>query len=297
MPGRSARKYDGLKPLPQQGDNPLSRAVKKTRAKPPTAQVQQAAVAKPYERTAKDETSINAYRERRSTRAPFPPLKLKVQANTVANLSSEYGDEEVAEAMQANALGLGDRMEFVSPVKGIVNLTSRNGAVDAVDLNEMLALVVGIGPTNTTEAMLAVQMAAIHSAAMTSALRLRHADTAEGLAIHTKAVNNLTRTFAVQAEALKKLRGTGEQRVVVEHRHYHLAPGSQAVFGDVTAPTGGGVPPKIEEQSHERMLLPERSAVLGPLEADGAPMPSVGTEGQESVPIPRRPGRSALRAV
>ena len=98
--------------------------------------------------------------------------------------------------------------------------------------------------------------------------------------------------FAIQAETMKKLKGTGEQRVVVEHRHYHLAPGSQAVFGDIVK--GEGVSPKIEDQSHERggMLLSERDAMLGALETHGLQVSGTGGVRKDSLPVSRGQGRS-----
>lgn len=99
------------------------------------------------------------------------------------------------------------------------------------------------------------------------------------------------RTFTTQVETLKKYRATGQQKMTVEH--INVFPGGQAAVGMFT----GGMGPKSENgnQSHGKdgMLLPERTSVLGQIEANGLPMPSPGGERQESVPLPWGTGGSA----
>lgn len=105
-------------------------------------------------------------------------------------------------------------------------------------LNVGLAVVSGIQPENEIEAMLAVQMAATHEAAMDMLAATKNAtmvpqlQTAGGLAV------KLLRTFAAQTEALAKLRRGGNQTVRVEHVHVHS--GGQAIVGNVTATGGAG---------------------------------------------------------
>lgn len=250
----------------------------------------------PYEPTAGEKVVIERYQARVAARRRFPELKATTDGSGVAQIASDHKDETTALALQLDALGLGSHHEFTSILKGVCNFTSHRGAVSAGNMTEAIALVVGMEPQNTTEAMLSVQMAAVHLATMEAARRLNvTASNAEAISVNTKALNNLTRTFAMQAETMKKLKGGGEQKVTVEHRHYHLAsgaiaPGSQAVLGDVK---GGGGQSKMEHQPHERLHLSEREAVLGYLEAHGMPVSSAGSEGLERVPLPRGEGRSA----
>ena len=220
--------------------------------------------------------------------------------NGVSHVSSDHPDEGTAQLLQTYALGIATVEELNMVVKEVVNLTHREGTTDQIAMNEMLAMIVGIGPTNTVETMLAIQMAAIHRATINSAVKLRDSSALDVAAYRAKTLNNLSRTFATQAETLKKLRSSGEQKVVVEHKHYHLAAGAiadgaQAVLGDVTGGTGG----LIEKggQSHERMLLSERAAMLGTLETDALPVQGASPEGQASVPFPRRASRGAIRAA
>ncbi len=192
-----------------------------------------------YVPTDREARGLQTFKDRREQRPAFPSLKIDISpASGVASVAPDHKDHIAATSMQIAALGLSDVREFNALLKNVINCTQSSDKANEGQANEMLALVVGIGPTNSVEAMLAVQMAAVHGAAMTAATRLHVSKTVEQTAANMKAFNNLTRTFAVQAETLKKLRGSGEQRVVVEHKHYHLAsgaiaPGSQAVLGDV----------------------------------------------------------------
>ena len=152
-----------------------------------------------------------------------------------------------------------------------------------------MAMVQGVEPKDEVEAMLAVQMAAIHSATVRMATEMRNANSMERLEFFERSLNRLARTFTTQVEALKKNR-TGAQKVIVEHRHYHLhqeAPDAEA---------GVGVPEELEHQSHVRSL-PEREAVLSHLEAHRQPLPGTGGERKERLQVPRSKGRSTARAA
>ena len=100
-----------------------------------------------------------------------------------------------------------------------------------LELNHSLSIVRGIGPTDTVEALLAVQMAAVHDAAIASARRLAKAETIEQQDSASSSFNKLSRTFAAQVEALKRHRSAGEQNVIV--KHVHVYPGGQAVVGNL----------------------------------------------------------------
>ena len=138
---------------------------------------------------------------------------------------------------------------------------------DVKRLNAMLALLDGCQPANEVEALLLAQMAAAHDLGMEMAWRAKQADWVP----QTEATGNLAvklmRTFALQAEALAKLKRGGEQRVKVEH--VHVYPGGQAIVGDVH--TGGGVPAKIEDQPHA--ITDARNDLLRCQDAEREPVP------------------------
>lgn len=252
----------------------------------------------------REKASLARLDKRKAEAAPLPKVTVeKLEKDGVLKMGVEHDSADLvtAAALQMSALGLTYLAEDETFLRAATNICMRNGAIDAAELNGVLALVAGMKPDNTIEALLALQMAALHQTAMRLAASLRQADELEALQWRSKTFNNLTRTFATHAETLQRLRTKpGQQKVTVEHRHYYLAPGAiaeggQAVLGDVS---GGGGKNQIEDQSDERdgMLLSERAAMLGALETNGHAMQGAGPEWKEGVPVPRRPSRSADRA-
>jgi hypothetical protein len=106
--------------------------------------------------------------------------------------------------------------------------------------------------------MLAAQMAAVHVATMTFARDLAP--------VNTSAFNKLTRTFAMQMEALKRYRSDAEQKVTLQH--VSVAEGGQAIVGNVTqAPRENGQEAAQEKAATPPPTLPNTNVV---------PMPSMG---------------------
>lgn len=251
-----------------------------------------------YTPTKREAAALERFDQRRLARRKFPKLQASTDDKGVASIRSDHADELVAQAMQHDALGIVDPAEFTSLIKGVFNFTIKDGKPDVVTANEAFQLIVGLDPGNTTEALLATQMAAIHLATMDAARRLHTTpNTVEAAACNAKILNNLTRTFALQAETMKKLKSKGEQKVVVEHKHYHLHQAPDGQIKDQTSEfdpaEGGGADPETEHQPHERGI-PERQAMLGHLEANGLPLPGAGGEGLERVPISRGQRGSAI---
>jgi hypothetical protein len=141
-----------------------------------------------------------------------------------------------------------------------------------------VAALVGIGPKDELEGMIAAQLLAAHSAAMECYRRAMLGEqTFEGRRENLSQANKLSRTYAVLLDALNHHRGKGQQKVTVEHVHVHS--GGQAVVGMVEIP-GGGCQPKSKEQPHaipfasgiempspnpERSTVPSASDVERPL--------------------------------
>lgn len=119
----------------------------------------------------------------------------------------------------------------------LVLLSSNSNTVSQKELSFMSDGVIGIGPKDHVEAMLATQMMAIHSATVTFARRLKSAQTSEQFQTYAGTLNKLARTFAAQAEALKRYRTGGKQHISVKHVHVHE--GGQAIVGNVTKGAGG----------------------------------------------------------
>jgi hypothetical protein len=135
-------------------------------------------------------------------------------------------------------------------------LWTRNFDANTRDQQIKAALVglIGIGPTDELEAMMAAQLIAAHSAAIECYRRAMIGEqTFEGRRENLNQANKLSRTFAVLLDTLNHHRGKGQQKVTVEHVHVHS--GGQAVVGVVEP--GGGHRSKSEEQSHADQIAHE----------------------------------------
>ena len=94
-----------------------------------------------------------------------------------------------------------------------------------------LSMFTGIAPRTEIETMLAAQMIACHNLSMEAVLRAsRPEQSLKGQVEHANQANKLMRTFALQTEALSKLRGDSKTVTV---KHVTVAEGGQAIIGDV----------------------------------------------------------------
>lgn len=197
-------------------------------------------------------TEWRAQREELSTR--IAKIRLKPNGEATEITRPEGMDVEVWSARLARTFGTassGAQRGLITQLNGIVsqglldsagNVTSDH-ADEEERLNTALAHVADIGPKDGLEALLAVQMVAVHRTAME---QLRRAQIQQSLGSgvtgeRTEYINHcvaratrLLRTFTAQLDALNRHRGKGpsEQRVVVEHVHVH--DGGQAIVGAVS---------------------------------------------------------------
>jgi hypothetical protein len=133
-----------------------------------------------------------------------------------------------------------------------------------------LLAMVGIGPKDEIEGMLAAQMVAIHNASMECLRRSMIPE--QPFEARTEALRQagkLSRTYAMQMEALQRYRGKGQQKMTVEHVHVHS--GGQAIVGSVTG--GAGVPSKSEEQPDARQLAHAPEPALRSQDAEREAVP------------------------
>ena len=99
-------------------------------------------------------------------------------------------------------------------------------------VNASLAFIEGAKPRDEVECALVIQMACTHAAAMAVLASLaRTHGVARNVAAVASAAGRLLRAYAVQVEALRRLRSGGSQFVRVEH--VHVNEGGQAVIGPV----------------------------------------------------------------
>src|SRR3954447_2172044 len=117
-------------------------------------------------------------------------------------------------------------------------LSSNSETVDQ-QYQAVLAGMIGIGPADESEGMMAAQLVATHNAAMECFRRaMIKEQTFEGRRENLSQANKLVRSYGMLLEALDKHRGKGQQVVRVEHVHVHS--GGQAIVGAVSHSGGGG---------------------------------------------------------
>jgi hypothetical protein len=237
-------------------------------------QVKKAAVApkdaekSPYEPTPMEAEAIAAYKVAKETRGPR--LKVAIEGNT-AKITPDHPDAATGTLAVMRAIGTADLDFFDGLMLQLINASKGQGSPEQA-VNFMLAVIKGVEPRDQIEAMLASQMAAVHSATMTFARRLAHVDNIQQQDSAERAFNKLARTFAAQVEALKSYRSKGEQKMTVQH--VHVAEGGRAIVGNVSTPAkGGGVRKELEVQPHALGYAPG-VAMRRQIEAERTKVPS-----------------------
>jgi len=241
-----------------------------------------------YNPTAQERAAIERVLERQANRAPAARFNIEMTAANVASISADHPEPRIGNSLLADALATGD-CEFAAGLLMQLADVSRSGKIATKqELNFLLSVVHGINPKDETEALLAVQMAAIHKATIVAATRLARVETIPQQDSASNMLNKLARTFTAQVEALKKYRSAGEQTIKVQH--VTVNEGGQAIVGNVSQ--GGGGAAKNEGQPHEPSAENECSpALLGHEQALTPQMSSACRPGLESVPVSRRSER------
>jgi hypothetical protein len=224
-----------------------------------------AAKAKPeWERTPQE---VDAIEKVCAERAAVPRFKIS-KSESGMSFTTEHIDNVAGQALIMQALGTADGAFFAGLVAQLA--TADGGEPNEQKLNFMLAVIKGIKPRDQLEAMLAAQMAAVHSAAMKAARDLADAESLQHRDSAERTFNKLTRTFVTQMEALKRYRMGGEQTVTVQQ--VNVSEGGQAIVGNVTQgqqdAVSNHIPPQPLAISHDPTL----------------PMPIIGNN--ECVPVP-----------
>ena len=173
---------------------------------------------------------LNASIAHQNEKPSAPGLKV-LDKNGVTQISPDHADAALGASLLMQALGTADTAFFEGLVLQMANVASQGSNVQERELNFMLSVVKAIEPRDEIESLIAAQMAAVHMATMTFARRLSRVETIPQQESATNAFNKLARTFAVQLEALKRYRSTGEQTIKVQH--VTINEGGQAIVGAV----------------------------------------------------------------
>jgi hypothetical protein len=201
-----------------------------------------ASEAKPeWERTPREVEAVKKIYTEREEGAP----RLRIsKSESGLSFTTEHKDDFVGAVRIMEAIATTDRDFFAGFVSQLAN--AGGGEPDEHQLNFMLAVVKGIKPRDQVEAMLAAQMAAVHSSAMRFSRKLAEAESLDHRDSAERTFNKLMRTFASQMEALKRYRAGGEQTVTVQQ--VNVSEGGQAIVGNVTQGQQDAVPNRIPPQ-------------------------------------------------
>jgi hypothetical protein len=126
-----------------------------------------------------------------------------------------------------------------------------------------VSALVGIGPNDEIEGMIAAQLLAAHNAAMECHRRAMLGEqTFEGRRENLNQANKLSRTYAALIDALNRHRGKGQQKVTVEHVHVHS--GGQAIVGTVETQRGGKSSDPEENDDAKQIAYAPQPAMRSP---------------------------------
>lgn len=243
-----------------------------------------------YQPTPAEAAILPAIRERMRASEARPGIKFGAGRDGKTTLDVAHPDVGIGTLLLMNSIGTADLSFLDGFLAQLTNSASKGAVPDLDATNFALSVVKGVEPRDQIEAMLAAQMAAVHSASMTFARRLAQAGNVVQQEAAERIFTKMARTFAAQVAALKDYRSKGEQKVTVQH--VHVSEGGQAVIGNVNAASRGSAQRKPEGQSHA--ISDARSAaVLCEVEAERATVPSAGRPRSESVPDARRQGGRA----
>ena len=166
-----------------------------------------------------------------------PSLKTE-RTSAGTTVSVDHPDYATGFFLLQAAVGTTDSAFLSGLMRQLSDASQRAGDPNDGDANFLLSVVKSIEPQDEIETMLAAQMAATHAATMTFAARLGNAATLEQQESAERGYNRLARTFATQAEALKRYRTGGQQKVTVEH--VTVNEGGQAIVGNIETGGRGG---------------------------------------------------------
>ncbi|WP_171208764.1 MULTISPECIES: hypothetical protein [unclassified Ruegeria] len=189
------------------------------------------------ELTELETNAIADLKERKRSHVRAPDIELDFDEETRSlTVGHKEKNPTSACALAMHELGTVDYRFFEGIMDQVAVLGKQGSSVSETASNFVMSVVAGVKPQDEIEAMLAIQMGAIHQATMMMARRLNHVETLQQQDSAERALNKLARTFTSQVETLKRYRSKADQTVRVER--VEVKEGGQAIVGNVE--TGGG---------------------------------------------------------
>ena len=184
--------------------------------------------------TPDEQRQIEQYRAGQEERGP----RLKVTRNNEGKvkIAADHPSATVGMLEIMRTIGAADQDFYKGLISQIVHVAEHKEA----DANYMLAMIKGIGPRDTVEAMLASQMSVIHNETLELARRLSKSRILAATEVAERGLNRLARTFAAQVEALKRYRSSGEQKMTVPACPRRRGRSGDRRQRDCASPRGGG---------------------------------------------------------
>ena len=189
--------------------------------------------AKPYQPTEREAATLALHETRRQVSKASPYWKVIHNDDGPTEVALDHVDLATASKLLMESLGTvsGDFVQGL--MEQVARLSRTDGQVTEDQLNFIMAFISGMEPRNEAEAMLAVQMAVVHSSTIAASRDLAKAEMLPQYDSAVKAMTKLARTYTTQMETLKRFRSGGEQNVTVKHVHVHE--GGQAIVGNVSS--------------------------------------------------------------
>ena len=220
-----------------------------------------------YQPTAREQAALDKYK---AQTAGKNTSRIKVSHNKKAkSISLDHPDELIGSVLLAEALGTVDSDFVIGLLTQLGDATSQDQRPNESAINFLLSVIKGAKPKDQFEAMLAAQMAAIHTATMKFTRQLANVETVEQQDSAERALNKLARTYAMQMEAFKRYRTGGEQKVTVQH--VSVNEGGQAIVGNVNQAAG--------------RTAAEKAVTTTPADARQQAMPIIETTPAQVVPL------------
>lgn len=205
-----------------------------------------------------------------------------VKEDGKVSLSTNMKNDTFMGVVLGEAMGGGSPDWVNHLISQIANVGVQGSDLDskARSLGAGISFVQSMGPANSTEAALLGQMFAVHNLAMKAALRAEAAELVDHAKLFLGQSNKLARTFAVQVEALAKLRNGGKQTVEVK---YVDARNSQNIIADTVTTGGGGALGKLTQPVAQALAHQPGSPcppMWSAVEKDGMSVQSACDQGQ-----------------
>lgn len=214
-------------------------------------------------RTAEEQALVDRVQAQHAQDA-LPRWRVRRAARAGAvEMTPDHPDAELAHAQTMEALGLTSFATLSSMLQRLVDHCTHKGDADEARINTLLGGIAAVRPRDELEANLALQMALIHDTMVWMVGNLVIADTLPQFDSLNTAFTKLARTYALQLEALKRLRSTGQQQVVI--RRIEVREGGQAMVGALGDVAGRSTP---RGKRSRRALPPPEDRLELPLPID-----------------------------